>query len=60
MSMATITIRETCDGCGVRSQFAVTLSNGSHLAFCAHHLHAAERQLRAAHAEIVDLDESSR
>lgn len=43
---------DRCDRCGARAVAQATLSTGSHLLFCAHHLRAHEAGLRAMSARI--------
>ncbi len=44
---------DRCDRCGAQAIARATLSSGSHLLFCGHHLRAHEASLRAISARIA-------
>lgn len=41
-----LTAADRCDRCGAQAVARATLSSGSHLLFCGHHLRAHEARLR--------------
>lgn len=41
-----LTAHDRCDRCGAQAVARATLSSGSHLLFCGHHLRAHEARLR--------------
>lgn len=43
---------DRCDRCGAQAVARATLTSGSHLLFCGHHLRAHEARLRQASARI--------
>jgi hypothetical protein len=44
---------DRCDRCGAQAVARATLSSGSHLLFCGHHLRAHEARLREISARIA-------
>jgi hypothetical protein len=44
---------DRCDRCGAQAVARATLSSGSHLLFCGHHLRAHEASLREISARIA-------
>ncbi len=44
---------DRCDRCGAQAVARATLTSGSHLLFCGHHLRAHEAGLRGASARIA-------
>jgi len=44
---------DRCDRCGAQAVAQATLSSGSHLLFCGHHLRAHEARLREISARIA-------